>query len=162
MDHGLRSEQGADLHSLAGLVLASALFAISLALWRAYWKKNRLPLPPGPPAEPLLGHYRLIPDEAPFKQYAQWAEDYNNDVLFFWTFGTKWIVLNSLEAAVELLDRRGSNYADRPRFVMFEESESPRREAILPAIAIVKTKKKNVSPKQCTDINNTEWAGHQP
>jgi hypothetical protein len=142
MDHDFRSEQGANLHSLAGLVLASVLLAISLALWRAYWKKNRLPLPPGPPAEPLLGHYRLIPDEAPFKQYAQWAEDYNSDVLFFWTFGTKWIVLNSLEAAVELLDRRGSNYADRPRFVMFEESESPRREAVLPAIAIVKTKNK--------------------
>lgn len=45
----------------------------------------------------------------------------DSDVLFFETFGTKWIVLNSLESATELLEKRGSNYADRPRFVMFEE-----------------------------------------
>jgi hypothetical protein len=30
-------------------------------------------------------------------------------------------VLNSREAAVELLEKRGSSYSDRPRFVMFEE-----------------------------------------
>jgi cytochrome P450 len=42
-------------------------------------------------------------------------------VLFFQTFGTKWVVLNSLAAATELLEKRGSTYADRPRFVMFEE-----------------------------------------
>lgn len=42
-------------------------------------------------------------------------------MLYFQTLGSKWIVLNSLKAAVELLEKRGSNYADRPRFVMFEE-----------------------------------------
>jgi cytochrome P450 len=30
------------------------------------------------------------------------------------------IVLNSVDAAHELLDKRGANYADRPRFVLFE------------------------------------------
>lgn len=30
------------------------------------------------------------------------------------------IVLNSVKAASDLLDRRGANYADRPRFVLFE------------------------------------------
>jgi len=70
----------------------------------------------------------------------------DNDVLFFETFGTKWIVLNSLESAVELLDKRGSNYADRPRFVMFEEYVSPRA-----------SMQKNTSDQ--TDI---EWGGRQP
>ncbi|KAL2132834.1 hypothetical protein VTI74DRAFT_3233 [Chaetomium olivicolor] len=79
------------------------------------------PLPPGPPAETFFGHYRIVPEEAAFKQYAEWTKEYNSDVLFFHTFGTNWIVLNSLSAATELLERRGSNYADRPRFVMFEE-----------------------------------------
>lgn len=46
-------------------------------------------------------------------------------MLFFHTFGTEWIVLNTLAAAIELLEKRGSNYADRPRFVMFEEYASP-------------------------------------
>jgi len=44
-----------------------------------------------------------------------------SDVLFFQTFGAKWAVLNTLGAATELLEKRGANYADRPRFVMFEE-----------------------------------------
>ncbi|KAK4646069.1 hypothetical protein QC761_0038990 [Podospora bellae-mahoneyi] len=83
--------------------------------------RNRPPLPTSPPGEFLLGHYRLVPEDAAFKKYAEWSKEYNSDVLFFESFGTKWIVLNSLESATELLEKRGSNYADRPRFVMFEE-----------------------------------------
>ncbi|KAK4173810.1 cytochrome P450 [Triangularia setosa] len=83
--------------------------------------KTRPLLPPGPPGEFLLGHYRVVPEDAAFKKYAEWAKQYESDVLFFQTFGTKWIVLNCLESATELLEKRGSNYADRPRFVMFEE-----------------------------------------
>lgn len=44
-----------------------------------------------------------------------------SDVLYFETFGTKWIVLDSLNASVDLLDKRGANYSDRPNFVLFEE-----------------------------------------
>lgn len=45
----------------------------------------------------------------------------DSDILFFQGFGTKWVVLNSLKATIELFDKRGSKYADRPRFVLFEE-----------------------------------------
>ncbi|KAL8377650.1 hypothetical protein RB595_008373 [Gaeumannomyces hyphopodioides] len=83
-------------------------------------RAKRLPLPPGPPGEFLLGHSRVVPFEAPFKKYAEWGVEYDSDVLYFSAFGQKWIVLNSLEAAVELLDKRGSNYGDRPRFVLWE------------------------------------------
>lgn len=108
--------------------------------------RGRPPLPPSPPPEFLLGHYRTVPEDAAFKWYDERAKEYSmalerqshhhrrgannwiplttpteSDVLFFQTFGTKWIVLNSLQSATELLERRGSNYADRPRFVMFEE-----------------------------------------
>ncbi|KAL2172494.1 hypothetical protein VTG60DRAFT_5248 [Thermothelomyces hinnuleus] len=102
------------------LGLAAIVF---LALGRILWppKKGTPPLPPSPPSEPLLGHYRIVPDDAAFKRYAEWAKEYKTDVLYFHTFGTKWIVLNSLEAATELLEKRGARYADRPRFVMFEE-----------------------------------------
>lgn len=30
------------------------------------------------------------------------------------------ISLNSVKAATDLLDRRGANYCDRPRFTLFE------------------------------------------
>ncbi|KAK3996610.1 cytochrome P450 1A2 [Cladorrhinum sp. PSN332] len=88
---------------------------------RLLQRRKTPPLPPGPPGEFLLGHYRTVPVDAAFKKYAEWGKQYDSDVLFFQTFGTKWVVLNSLKAATELLDKRGSNYADRPRFVMFEE-----------------------------------------
>lgn len=30
------------------------------------------------------------------------------------------VILNSLQAANDLLDKRGANYSDRPRFPLFE------------------------------------------
>ncbi|KAL2269692.1 hypothetical protein VTJ83DRAFT_1876 [Remersonia thermophila] len=107
------------LSSAAVLALVSAIFLAAAGLW--FSQRNILPFPPGPSPEPVLGHYRLISENAPFRQYARWSKEYKSDVLFFWTFGTKWVVLNSVAAAVELLEKRGLNYADRPRFVMFEE-----------------------------------------
>jgi len=44
----------------------------------------------------------------------------DSDILYFNVLGRPIIVLNSVEAAHELLDKRGANYADRPRFVLFE------------------------------------------
>ena len=125
------------------IIFLSLLIAVLLALWMLN-RPGRPPLPPGPPAERFLGHYRLVPTDAAFRQYAEWSKEYGtlfecpsmlsngqtnittyptkgSDVLFFHTFGTKWIVLHSLSSATELLERRGSLYSDRPRFVMFEE-----------------------------------------
>jgi len=44
----------------------------------------------------------------------------DSDVLHFNVLGRSVIVLNSIEAAHELLDKKGQKYADRPRFVLFE------------------------------------------
>jgi hypothetical protein len=41
------------------------------------------------------------------------------DVIHLSILGRPMIVLNSVEAAVELLEKRGSNYSDRPDFPMF-------------------------------------------
>lgn len=43
-----------------------------------------------------------------------------SDVLYFNILGRPVVVLNSVEAAADLLNKRGSNYQDRPRFVLFE------------------------------------------
>lgn len=43
-----------------------------------------------------------------------------SDVLSFNILGRPIIVLNSREACHDLLDKRGTNYNDRPRFVLFE------------------------------------------
>lgn len=40
-------------------------------------KTKAYSLPPSPPSEPLLGHYRVIPSDATFKRYAEWAKEYS-------------------------------------------------------------------------------------
>ena len=42
------------------------------------------------------------------------------DILYLKQLQTPVIVLNTVKAAEELLSKRGTNYSDRPRFVLFE------------------------------------------
>lgn len=83
-------------------------------------RTNGLPLPPGPPGEPILGHLRIVPSHSPEYTYMKWSQEYGSDILSVNILGQPVIVLNSVQAATELLDRRGLNYSDRPRFVLFE------------------------------------------
>lgn len=62
-----------------GLIGAAAVVA-GYCLFRLYAVLNRrrgAPLPPGPPGEPLLGHYRVVPTDAAFKKYAEWGKQYS-------------------------------------------------------------------------------------
>ena len=43
------------------------------------------------------------------------------DVIYFNALGRSIVVLNSAEAAVDLLEKRSSIYSDRPPFVMFRD-----------------------------------------
>ncbi|KAI0096422.1 putative O-methylsterigmatocystin oxidoreductase [Nemania sp. FL0031] len=107
--------------STVSVLLVTIVVSVILLTWtRIKRRDNRLPLPPGPPGEPVIGHLRIIPAVHPELQYAKWAQQYNTDILHFNVLGRSIIVLNSIEAAHELLDDRGANYADRPRFVLFE------------------------------------------
>ncbi|KJZ75867.1 hypothetical protein HIM_04691 [Hirsutella minnesotensis 3608] len=105
-------------------VLASLLVGLSLlVLTRATSQRAKHgshSLPPGPPEEPILGHLRIIPSYSPEYAYMQWSKEYKSDILSFNVLGQPVIVLNSVQAAIDLLDRRGANYCDRPRFVLFE------------------------------------------
>lgn len=83
-------------------------------------KRSKLPLPTGPPGEPFLGHIRIVPTDNPEYAYAKWSREYNSDVISVNMLGQPVVVLNSAKAAVDLLDKRGANYCDRPRFVLFE------------------------------------------
>ena len=62
----------------------------------------------------------------PFPFFAEEPQDTNpaffvdTDVLYFRQLRTPVIVLNTVKAAEELLSKRGANYSDRPRFVLFE------------------------------------------
>ncbi|KAF2491284.1 putative O-methylsterigmatocystin oxidoreductase [Lophium mytilinum] len=101
------------------VTLTAALLLVGVC-YKLYTKlfAGKYPLPPGPKAQFLVGHYGIVPAEGPQFQYAKWSKELNTDILYFESFGTKWIVLNSLQASIDLLDKRGNNYSDRPRFIM--------------------------------------------
>jgi hypothetical protein len=109
------------------LSLIFTLLAIVSIAWKTstlydFRKKSKgFPLPPGPAAEPILGHLRIIPADNPEYYFQQLSKELKSDILSFNVLGQPIIVLNSVEVAVNLLDKRGANYCDRPRFVLFEQ-----------------------------------------
>ncbi|TRM58284.1 cytochrome P450 [Schizophyllum amplum] len=98
-------------------VACALAYALYLLLKRPSTKG--LPLPPGPPAEPLLGHLRVIPQTGAERAYYQWGKEYNSDLIYVNMLGQPIVVVNSLQAAVDLLDKRGSIHSDRPQFAFF-------------------------------------------
>ncbi|KAF8993008.1 cytochrome P450 [Cyathus striatus] len=84
-------------------------------------RRNALPLPPGPKKLPLIGNILDIPSTSPWKKYAEWAKLYESDVLHLEAAGSSIVVLNSYEAAKELLEKRSAIYSSRPHSVMLSE-----------------------------------------
>lgn len=90
--------------------------------------------PPGPPAIPFFGNlFQLTVDAwVPFtkwgKQYGQLliflsrcsAETFGlGPVVYLNIAGQPIVVLNTLKAAGDLLDRRSNIYSDRPRYIVY-------------------------------------------
>ncbi|KAL2890628.1 O-methylsterigmatocystin oxidoreductase [Ceratocystis lukuohia] len=104
------------------LLIAVAIAVISILRYFLPCRRTcHLPLPPGPPGEPVIGHLRIIPTDNPEYAYMEWGRELKSDILSFRVLGQPIIVLNSVTAAVDLLDKRGANFSDRPRFILFEE-----------------------------------------
>ncbi|KAL4253122.1 hypothetical protein AB1N83_012925, partial [Pleurotus pulmonarius] len=98
------------------VVISLALLYLSIYLKRRSTK--RLALPPGPPADPLIGHLRLMPPENHELAFHEWSKKYG-DVIHLRVLGRDIIVLNSVQAATDLFDKRGGLYSDRPNFVIY-------------------------------------------
>ncbi|EKM55771.1 uncharacterized protein PHACADRAFT_195823 [Phanerochaete carnosa HHB-10118-sp] len=105
-----------DLPVLLVLVSLSVLVFVQATRRR----RMRLPYPPGPPADPLIGHLRMMPDSdvAP-EVFHGWAKQYG-DVMSLNVLGKPLLILSSEEAAMDLLDKRSLTYSDRPSFPMLE------------------------------------------
>ncbi|KAJ7146586.1 hypothetical protein C8R44DRAFT_563497, partial [Mycena epipterygia] len=76
-------------------------------------------LPPGPPRDPVIGHLRYMPSAQSALVFHKWAKKYG-DVMHLQVLGRSLIVLDTYQAAVDLLDKRGLNYSDRPKFSLYE------------------------------------------
>ncbi|KIY45060.1 cytochrome P450 [Fistulina hepatica ATCC 64428] len=91
--------------------------ALCLVLWNLNRKKH--PYPPGPPADPIIGHFRIMPSSSQEEVFHEWAKTYG-DIMHLHVPGQNLIILDSHEVATDLLERRSSIYSSRPRFVVME------------------------------------------
>ncbi|EKM54990.1 uncharacterized protein PHACADRAFT_119876 [Phanerochaete carnosa HHB-10118-sp] len=105
------------LQSLAGLTI------ILLVRWAAQRReqKRKGSHPPGPPGLPLLGNLLDMPDNPSWTTYIRWSEEYDSDILRLNVLGSNIIIVNSLEAANDLLDKRSAIYSDRPEMPMLND-----------------------------------------
>jgi hypothetical protein len=127
-------------HNAPRSIFNSSLTCLWLLWLKLRFRSNRSRLiPPGPPADPIIGHVRLIPANRPELTYATWGKEYSTlpysvkrvnllifsftdtDVLYLNILGQPVVILNSAEASITLLEKRSANYSGRPRVHSLEE-----------------------------------------
>ncbi|OCH92626.1 CyP450 monooxygenase [Obba rivulosa] len=101
---------------LLSSLLAPWLAILAFFLWKRYRKSvgpyRQLPLPPGPKPWPLIGNALDVPSTFPWKTYAQWRQKYG-DIVHIRVLRQPMIILNSMKAVTDLMEKRSSNYSDR-------------------------------------------------
>ncbi|KAJ6575093.1 cytochrome P450 [Mycena capillaripes] len=82
-----------------------------------------LPLPPGPPSRfPILGNLKDLPTKGrEWLKFRALNAAYNSDVVFLRVLGTPIVCISSLQAASDLLDRKGVVFSDRPRLPVLKD-----------------------------------------
>ncbi|KAF8995024.1 cytochrome P450 [Cyathus striatus] len=98
------------MNSIDLLVLVSC---ISLLLYVYIRKMYTLPLPPGPSGYPLIRNLLDIPATFQWEAFAEWSKAHGSDVVFAEAIGVRFISLNSVRAAEDLLTKRSTIYSSR-------------------------------------------------
>ncbi|KAI6045800.1 cytochrome P450 [Pisolithus marmoratus] len=98
-------------------VIVATLLVLRYFL-RGYAKR----IPPGPSSRFLVGNLPDIPegDARMAETYVKWRDDYGS-IMHLEVFGKHMIVLNSAQAANDLMDKRAAIYSHRPRMPMLTE-----------------------------------------
>ncbi|GJE99021.1 cytochrome P450 [Phanerochaete sordida] len=110
------STQGGDFST----VFISLLIGIALASF-IYRYRRTPPLPPGPTRWPVVGSAFGLPKEHEWLTYERWSQEHGSGLLYYSSWGKPFVIINSHEVAVDLLERRSAIYADRPRMHMLND-----------------------------------------
>ncbi|KZP23269.1 cytochrome P450 [Athelia psychrophila] len=78
--------------------------------------------PPGPKGWPLIGNLFDAPKPgSEWVDYHEMCKKYNSDVVYLRVLGQSILVLDSIKAITELLDKRSDIYSSRPWIIMLHE-----------------------------------------
>ncbi|KAL7277161.1 hypothetical protein ACG7TL_009007 [Trametes sanguinea] len=99
---------------LRGILLIVIATTFVLIAWRRFRTR---PLPPGPPGLPILGNVFDIPKQYSWLAYRNLAAQYG-DVLCMQALGHTLVIVSSVNAAIDLFEKRSAIYSDRPASVL--------------------------------------------
>ncbi|KAI9448530.1 cytochrome P450 [Lactarius indigo] len=99
---------------LASVILASLFFAVFV---RFNGRKSPLPYPPGPRGLPFIGNALDIPPSHPWETFYNWGKKWGA-LTHLTLFGQHYLVINSFDTAVKMLDAKSTIYSDRPSFLV--------------------------------------------
>ncbi|KZV82829.1 cytochrome P450 [Exidia glandulosa HHB12029] len=99
--------------------VALALFGAAALVVARLTRRARRPLPPGPKPRWIVGNLFDMPSDSPWMRFAEWSELYG-EITYVEVFGQPIVILNSLSACKELLEKRGATSSGRPIGIMHE------------------------------------------
>ncbi|RPD65433.1 cytochrome P450 [Lentinus tigrinus ALCF2SS1-6] len=100
------------------IVLLLAVIVVTLLFIR--FRRRQFILPPGPKPITLVGNVLDLTSRELWLRASEWARCYG-DIVYLHVFGQGLLFLNTYEVAIDLLERKGSIYSDKPRLVMAGE-----------------------------------------
>ena len=127
------------LNDLDKLVISLA-FGCILYVYYKHYKRDSLPLPPGPKKHPLLGNLLDLPTSHEWLKYAEWSKQFSmfplafhlynmlividSNIIHAYAGGKDLIIVNSFDVAAELGDRRSAIYSSRWVSIILQISTS--------------------------------------
>ncbi|KAG8727691.1 hypothetical protein FRC11_012688 [Ceratobasidium sp. 423] len=107
-------------NSPTGLYVGVTSLTLILLLWRLI-RRPKIHHPPSPASLPFVGNLFSIPSGHEYVAFAKLGEQLKSDIVYLEILGHKHIILNSVEAASELLEKRAALHSDRPLIPMVKD-----------------------------------------